>query len=493
MSEFSQRFLDSIVIELRLTVCASQPLSIASGECTDLHDMVIATDASGLPYLPSTGLRGAVRSRYQQACLMNEQLPNADLLFGFSTGDAGQPSRLRLTSGQIHDSRDIPVDGFLHSDGSEANNNRFSGNDLRDPLLQRFAQLSKDETLTNDHVRLNSRHVVHTTGKFDRSYVPRGSRFTFGMTLWSSKDQIDQDRVALNMICGFFSKGLKIGGASRSGYGELRGVKNGLYWEEFELSSEERRNLWLQSAKELRRLDLRPDTMVSRNWRKPKSNYANTIEARLEIIANDGWLFADEAQGEKCDQGPAREAEVYLDTDSVFRLKEAAAGQLRFPVSALKGALRHRSAFHARRLAQEYCDPSANDKQIATAEEPEIVSFLFGGAKGQNSKGSVGRIEFGQPQIQGTHVMQKRVHTSIDRFTGGVRSGFLFSEEFPSGGSIRLSISIQASREDAKPLLMALDDLQNGLLPLGSDTTNGLGWFEGTVTYLEAKGADKNV
>ncbi len=79
--------------------------------------------------------------------------------------------------------------------------------------------------LQRDHVRLNEFGVADNTGKFDRAAVPKGTRFTFELSVPGPPDDFDRLR---DIIHG----GLTLGGAGRSGYGQLSCVR----WEEHKLN-----------------------------------------------------------------------------------------------------------------------------------------------------------------------------------------------------------------------------------------------------------------
>ena len=70
---------------------------------------------------------------------------------------------------------------------------------------------------------------------------------------------------------------------------------------------------------------------------------------------------------------------------------------------------------------------------------------------------------------------------SIDRFTGGALNSALFTEMVRYGGKLKLDIVIEPSPDkDEDPRIMeafekALEDLENGRLPLGGGVMRGLG------------------
>ena len=82
-------------------------------------------------------------------------------------------------------------------------------------------------------------------------------------------------------------------------------------------------------------------------------------------------------------------------------------------------------------------------------------------------------------------------HSSLDRFTAGVRQRILFAEELLSNtpGPLALRIGLQSEPED--PDLLAafedsLADLEMGWLGLGAGWAKGHGSFQGTSEAEDA-------
>ena len=77
----------------------------------------------------------------------------------------------------------------------------------------------------------------------------------------------------------------------------------------------------------------------------------------------------------------------------------------------------------------------------------------------------------------------------IDRFTGGPRQGVLFSEKAFWGGDLQLALEVEEwdtlgrkSPETRKALCLAIRDLCEGILPIGSGAGGrGNGFMRGCV------------
>ena len=157
------------------------------------------------------------------------------------------------------------------------------------------------------------------------------------------------------------------------------------------------------------------------------------------------------------------------------------------PASAVKGALRHRVAYHYNRLNCNFAERSTklDPKTENESLENSAAKSLFGFARDQDDAGPTGapgRIEIDDIYLDPTagasaHAL---MHNSIDSFSGGVRDGLLFTEELTAGGDIPLNLTIRPgpTNEDPsirKALDLALLDLTTGRLSLGAGGGEGHG------------------
>ena len=137
-----------------------------------------------------------------------------------------------------------------------------------------------------------------------------------------------------------------------------------------------------------------------------------------------------------------------------------------------KGILRSRCEFIVRSCGRTACESSTTTCGTC----PTCV--LFGSASDQDS-GQIGRIRFRNSPITG-HKMTI-AHAPIDRFTGGAASGKLFTRTAWEPGAA-LTLTIEQARPDhpVPPwgralILLALADLDAGLIGVGNSTTRGYG------------------
>ena len=182
--------------------------------------------------------------------------------------------------------------------------------------------------------------------------------------------------------------------------------------------------------------------------------------------------------------------------------------QLLIPGTSIRGALRSRASRIARTVlaaeAENKLAPfTSHDVHEQIAAEPNLVRYMFGCTE---YRGAI-TVHDCRSKKRGTRV--KVTHNAIDRWTGGVIDGGLFTEaeylgtewkpikiEVDSGQLRRnvktehagKSISNETIEEHARAswclLCLSLAELSAGTLPLGGKTTRGLGQVEVTSITL---------
>jgi hypothetical protein len=222
-------------------------------------------------------------------------------------------------------------------------------------------------------------------------------------------------------------------------------------------------------------------TLALRNW----------LKVEIPLQAEDFWRVGGGAIS--FGQHYEKEADARLYSERQVLWNDDGAGGERarldqprpvLPGASIKGALAHRTAFHAHRLAGRWADGSV--AMVAPDTPCEEVQSLFGliantDSEGQ-SDGLAGRIFISDVRLSETGKVQLLQHNSLDRFTGGVRKGMLFSEEALFRTDITLCLEIDTrsiSLKARQAFRLALEDLRNGRLPLGSGHAKGHGYFRG--------------
>jgi CRISPR/Cas system CMR subunit Cmr4 (Cas7 group RAMP superfamily) len=447
-----------IVNVARVTVQTRVPLSIGAGRGDGIFDTLVVRDANGLPVIPGTSLAGVLRHAYQR----RHGKDAANVLFGYADRDEGTASRVQLSWGHIHDSCNHPVEGLVQ--------------EIVDPIL---APLVREALPHRERVHISDRGVATDMGKFDRSFVPKGHRFTFELTLWSDTDS----EVWADLLQLITSADFRLGGLTRSGFGKLHierftsarfdlrdpsdleryahlsprlGDKSGL------------EELALLSGRELRRwthiqIKLKPEG----GWR-----------------IGQGKISLTRGGGKQADLLPQSEVCVLWKNDQGYFGKR----EIVVPATSVKGALSHRVAFHYNCLIGNWAT-SENAKEYVKENQCDAVRTLFGFAKG-DSEGSAGRMLIDDVYLENDPDRikpQVQLHNSIDRFTGSVRDGALFGEENLYGDGFALDLDIEHCDDlERDPKIMealrrALQDLVSGRLALGAASARGLGYFSGEL------------
>lgn len=184
--------------------------------------------------------------------------------------------------------------------------------------------------------------------------------------------------------------------------------------------------------------------------------------------------------------------------------------QLLIPGTSIRGALRSRASRIARTVlaARGNLEPLAShDVHEQIANEPNLVRYMFGCTE---YRGAVTVHDCLSTEL-GTRI--EVTHNAIDRWTGGVIDGGLFTEAiYPHAqwNDIKIEVDVprllsnvrtdcakkgipeEEDKERARAswclLCLALAELSAGTLPLGSRSTRGLGQVE--VTDVSVSGAD---
>ena len=187
--------------------------------------------------------------------------------------------------------------------------------------------------------------------------------------------------------------------------------------------------------------------------------------------------------------------------------------QLLIPGTSIRGALRSRASRIARTVlaARRELEPfTSHDLHEQIAAEPNLVRYMFGSTEYR------GAVTVHDCLSTKRGKLVEVTHNAIDRWTGGVIDGGLFTEAVYLGTHwepITINIDMRQllnnieaekgpeDREQSKPshadyahaayvlIGLVLAELSAGTLPLGSRSTRGLGQV--VVTTIEVEGADR--
>ena len=420
----------------RIIFETTSALHAGSGESDPVQDMPIQFDANGLPSINATSIAGVL-------CHLGENT------LGDLFGNQQQGSRVSFSDAAILDETGKAVVGLVNADHKTPSD-----------YLKRVKRV-----WLRDHCAINALGAAKRRGKFDRTVLLAGIRFVFEFCVNASscKDaKAEADHLAA--LCQRVD--FQLGGGTRNGFGRIKVLR--VTGREYDLNDAESREAYLRRSSSLAedpgepKLPLQPD----------KESKIRTIILKPE----DFWLFSDGTGQGDLDIRPKVEQRVKWGENG----PEFFDAYL-LPATSIKGALRHRTAYHYNRLCGRFADKITDEEW----NQPNAaVLALFGSAKGDGSPdnpGSVGRVLISDIYCEdsGGKVFN---HVSIDRFTGGALDGALFTELVGFGGTLRLEVIVEPAEqpdENEEKYMQAFEealcDLQKGWLPLGGGTMRGLG------------------
>lgn len=442
----------SQIYMIKLTLEAQSAHAIHTGFGDTTHDSLVVRDANGLPALPASSIAGVLRSAYQKQFGKDE----TEKLFGFAKGEQGQSSWLNIGWGLVHNSQNIAQEGLLDD------------TDLQDKLLQHLLNV---KPIVRQRVKLNDKGTTANTGKFDITLIPAGTRYSTQLHYWC--DGSDHSRTLWQNLLALLQMPLRLGQGTRNGYGLFKvqsltqvhwDLKNPVDAQKYRNRSRGRAN---QTGFEI----VKNDTVL------------NTTQAKLSLQAESFWrigggeLYLKQLKDNDRapDLLPMHESKINWNNGEATLSEQF----YLLPASAIKGALRHRVAYHYNCLTGAFIE----DGNCVETDENEAVKALFGYAKDEKDEGQAGIIAIKDIfLVPNKEKLQTVMHNKIDRFTSGVIHGALFSEANLYQSNIDVLIEVVDNQRSLdsnikKALELTLDDLAQGWLPLGAFGSRGLGVF----------------
>lgn len=470
----THRYLARFIIE------AETPLAVGSGERDVMTDRLVATDVNGLPYIPGTALAGVLRNDVHQV--------DKDDIFGFQKGSEGQGSRLILSSAQMVGEDGQVIDSLQNLD-------------FNDSFYAHFQNLP-----IRQHVRISHKGAAEQGGKFDEQVVYKGARFCFEMELVGTvTDQPSWEK----LLAEFSNPAFRLGGGTRKGFGEISVIE--IKSEILDLSKDQELIRYLEKTSELN----------DRFWNsvtkseEPNSGKTDWIQYELTLTPDDFFLFSS---GFGSEDGSADMSYV---TEKIIQWENGKPSftneKVLIPATSVKGALAHRTAFHFNKICEVFADKLKDASSITELCQKGYYDFRNQPGDRFDSKNYYDRISlvttynpavrnlFGfalddkeqDGAMRGNVILsdiflsekknakQKLLnHVAIDRFTGGAMDGALFSEEVVGSKetfTLKILVKKDLNNDFLNAFEYALNDLCNGMLPLGGGTMRGHGGFSGKM------------
>lgn len=437
----------------RLIIQTISPMAIYSGNRDTGFDNQLARDANGLPYLPGTSIAGVWR-RLVRECY--NSATDKKWFGGVEQND--HSSRLSIANGFVHDSRNKPVVGL-----------KTQANLQQDPLL---ALLKQDRPMHRERVRINDRGVASDRAKFDQLLIPTGVRFCIDIS-FNDEQMTEADLTKWNTILScWLHRRFALGTSTRNGLGQFKVI--GCLQKKINLQNNP------QAAQQL--VDFAAYKTIPDKCSLQAHTY--TPLAVLPLKALDNWRCGSgiELLGQHKPENTVslityseRAVEWQNDTAVLDKPPKAI-----LCGSSIKGILAHRVAFHFHKRKGIWAEDMADSAHSEWQTRPHELSALFGFADdstgGDHANNLAGKLYVDDCEIS-FNKTTIRHHNSIDRFTGGVRKGALYSEELLYQPEFTLTLWISPNTVLSPELKLALNDtfndIQLGLLPMGAGSGRG--------------------
>jgi len=398
-----------------ITIEAQTPLKVGSGSSDFLQDSPIQKDWNGLPMILGTSIAGVLRKDYKG---------DVEDIFGETNG-----SKVIFSNALLLDST----------------------NKVHETLL-----LEKNDFLKNfntlpirEHTAITSKGIAKDHSKFDEEVLYKGSRFKFSIEMIGDENDSQTWKDILNLLS---KSSFRLGGGSTKGFGKLKilEIKEAM----FALNDESYINLTSSLNEDFGAIF------------KPTVTDDNYTTYRLELKADEFFMFGSGFGDDDADATPVYEKVVDYEKGGLSDEK------VLIPASSIKGAIAHRTTYHYNLLEKLF---------IGNEKARESISEIFGEAKSDKDEGSKGRVLFAD-LYQDKKQTKVFDHVKIDRFTGGAMDGALFQEKTISDSTpfvMEILVEKEIDERCVQAYEKTLDDICNGMLPLGGSVNRGHGVFSG--------------
>lgn len=309
--------------------------------------------------------------------------------------------------------------------------------------------LEEDSQISvRDGIEINERtKTAKNRSKYDFEVLNPGAVFRFRMEIVLREEfkELPVEQFVRNLLACVEKGDFRIGAKTSRGYGKFQWKD--IRCEELKIENKEDMEKYVKFDWE---------QMKKREWddRLPASTYQSaytTIEVPLEAAST--LLIRS----------------YFLQNFDVDCEQMTVGGRAVIPGSAWAGIFRHK----VMELLTEL-----GDRNMAA----ELTSRLFGAEKDSDNR-EKSRILFEESVDSRDKAEEKFIkltRNKIDRFTGGVLKTALFSERVGIGGEFLLSMKIREPQEyEIGLLLLAIEELRNGMMAVGGTTSVGRGEMRG--------------
>ena len=285
-----------------------------------------------------------------------------------------------------------------------------------------------------DGVRLNDDGTVVDTGKYDYEVVESTKAYT---AILETSDEM-ANGILEKLLSTVVKHGLSVGGRTSRGFGEL---SVSVFEKSFVLPKDT--NAWVKWDPFAETAFAETDAF------KPVDDALSGtqtvyVEADLEVIGT--LMIRVPREGDKVNYEGLRNAE----------------NKAVIPGTTWAGVLRH----HMRKLARE----------VGWTDAPEKINALFGIDNEEDAQYSKSKLFVSETTLEGSRAYDY-TRNALDRFTMAPRNSALYAERILHGGTgtIKLRIPAEGDPQVLSLLMAAIQDLHNGLVPLGGEGNVGRG------------------
>jgi CRISPR/Cas system CSM-associated protein Csm3 (group 7 of RAMP superfamily) len=443
-----------------ITLECQTPLSIKANESDLTIDTRLVRDVNGYPILPGTSIAGVLRSVAEDIYKTEDSSLVAKLFGQASNKESDSPSQIQVSFGFVHNTNNQPIVGL--------DMNAIQSDDPMSSTLKDLMPIMRDQ------VALNEYGTAAKSAKMDRTAVPKGTRFSFELN-WATDQENEQQWQ--DILSWLNHPSFRIGGLTHRGFGKVK--VQSIKTESYNFEYPEDLQKWQANHAQAF------NAQNGKTEKAPDGKTHNFLDFSLSLQAEDFWRVG---QGNKAIKDYEKEPDIKPYTETIIEWPndkaKLKAKQVVIPASGIKGALRHRTLFHFRRLMDDYSDGLKTEKD-AKQQNSQLID-LFGDISGETAK--AGTLILDDIYLETIPLTKVMMHNKIDRFTGGTIDGALFSEELLYGGGFTLEGQIRIknqSKELLEAFKLALLDLAQGRLALGGGTTKGHGYFEAININLD--------
>lgn len=509
----------------KFTIEAETPLSVGSGEKGLVTDRLVAKDANGLPYIPGTSLTGVLRHSFSDLSWANE-------IFG-EGGNGGKGSRLIVSSAILigEDGKTI-MEGLRDIDWNSPYYSHFNRLPERDHVRINHKGAADaenhgkyDEELVHKGTRFvfeieligNAEDVKNWKRLLDAFFSPAfrigaGTRKGFGKLKIirenSKAKTFDLSNVGLKA---YLQKSSSLNDTTEgwedlivdSNTNELEG------WKKYTLKIKPRDFFLFSAGYGDDDADNKPKTEKYFEWKNgkprliqedflliPATSIKGAIAHRVAYYFNvgKGQFIGQNGSAKLVSTLNVEEAidEIVkkFDVDNVVLDAQSPEWErIQGEIESMTIKDLHTWVEFKNVLDEEV--EKIEDSSLPVGESNAAVKALFGFSKDSECEieGLRGRVVLNDIYLPCNKSEDKVFnHTKIDRFTNGTIDGALFQEkaaQFKEAFEMNIWVDAKAFENDAAiqtAFEKTLNDLINGRLPLGGNTTKGHGIFQGNLT-----------